>query len=99
MKRLYVAAFAALSLSMAAQATTFYVATNGRDVNRGTDASPLRTIQHAADLAQPGDTIIVHEGIYRERVSPPRGGTSDAKRIVFEAAPGGIVIPCPLPPC
>ena len=88
MKRLYVAAFAALSLSMAAQATTFYVATNGRDVNRGTDASPLRTIQHAANLAQPGDTIIVHEGIYRERVSPPRGGTSDAKRIVFEAAPG-----------
>jgi alpha-L-arabinofuranosidase len=88
MKRLYVAVSAALSLSMAAHATTFYVATNGRDVNRGTDASPLRTIQHAADLAQPGDRIIVHEGIYRERVSPPRGGTSDVKRIVFEAAPG-----------
>jgi alpha-L-arabinofuranosidase len=88
MKRLYVAAFAALSLSMVAHATTFYVATTGGDVNRGTDASPLRTIQHAADLAQPGDTIIVHEGIYRERVSPPRGGTSDAKRIAFEAAPG-----------
>ena len=88
MKELYVAAIAALSLSMAAHATTFYVATNGRDANRGTDSSPLRTIQHAANLAQPGDTIIVHEGIYRERVSPPRGGTSDAERIVFEAAPG-----------
>ncbi len=30
----------------------------------------------------------MHEGFYRERVSPPRGGTSDAKRIVYEAAPG-----------
>ena len=88
MRRLSVAAFAALSLSMAAHATTFYVAMIGNDANRGTDASPLRTIQRAADLAQPGDTIIVHEGFYRERVSPPRGGTSDAKRIVFEAAPG-----------
>ena len=88
MKSLYVAVSAVLSLSMVARATTFYVATTGNDANRGTDASPLRTVQHAADLAQPGDTVIVHEGFYRERVSPPRGGTSDAKRIVFEAAPG-----------
>lgn len=92
MRRSFIAAFAALSFSMAADATTFYVATTGRDVNRGTDASPLRTIQHAADLAQPGDTIIVHEGIYRERVSPPRGGTSDTERIVFEAAHGERVV-------
>ncbi len=48
----------------------------------------LRTIQHAADLAQPGDVITVHEGIYRERINPPRGGESDARRIVYQAAPG-----------
>lgn len=36
----------------------------------------------------PGDTITVHEGVYRERVSPPRGGTSDDRRIVYRAAPG-----------
>src|SRR6185312_11729372 len=88
MRKLFIAAFTVLSLSMAANATTFYVATTGHDANRGTNVSPLRTIQHAADLAQPGDTIIVHGGIYRERVSPSRGGTSDEKRIVFEAAHG-----------
>ncbi len=76
MGKIFIAALAALSLSIAAQATTFHVATNGSDANRGTEAAPFRTIQHAANLAQPGDVISVHEGFYRERVSPPRGGTS-----------------------
>jgi len=79
---------ALLLFSALAQATTFHVALNGRDANAGTPAAPFRTIQHAADLAQPGDVITVHAGIYRERVSPPRGGTSDEVRIVYEAAPG-----------
>ena len=51
-------------------------------------AAPFRTIQHAADLAQPGDVITVHEGVYRERISPPRDGESDAQRIVYQAAAG-----------
>ena len=49
---------------------------------------PFRTIQRAAELAQPGDVITVHEGVYRERINPPRGGESDAQRIVYQAAPG-----------
>jgi alpha-N-arabinofuranosidase len=70
------------------QAATFHVAPSGNDANPGTQTAPLRTIQRAADLAQPGDTITVHEGIYRERISPPRGGASDMLRIVYQAAPG-----------
>lgn len=69
-------------------ATEFNVAVTGNDTNVGTLSSPFRTIQHAADLARPGDTITVHAGVYRERVNPPRGGESDAKRIVYQAAPG-----------
>ena len=69
-------------------AAEFHVAVSGKDTAPGTAAAPLRTIQHAADLAQPGDIITVHAGVYRERVSPPRGGASDAKRIVYQAAPG-----------
>ena len=30
----------------------------------------------------------MHEGVYRERINPPRGGESDTKRIVYQAAPG-----------
>ena len=34
-----------------------------------------------------GDIITVHQGIYRERIDPPRGGLSDSERIVYQAAP------------
>ncbi len=74
------------------QAAEFHVAIAGKDSNSGAQNAPLRTIQHAADLAQPGDVITVHAGIYRERVTPPRGGESHAKRIVYRAAAGETVI-------
>ena len=72
----------------AVHAAEYHVAIDGADTNPGTKKSPLRTIQRAADLAQPGDEVIVHEGVYRERINPPRGGESDAKRIGYRAAPG-----------
>jgi hypothetical protein len=78
--------FAALATS--AYPTEFHVATSGNDSSPGTSSAPLRTIQRAADLAQPGDTITVHAGTYRERVNPPRGGESDTKRIVYQGSPG-----------
>ncbi len=63
----------------------------GHDTADGTCTHPLRTISKAADLAQPGDTISVHGGLYREEISPPRGGTSDRMRITYQAAPGESV--------
>jgi len=51
----------------------------------------LRALQ-AADLAQPGDTVTVHSGVYRERINPPRGVESDTRRIVYQAAPGNTAI-------
>lgn len=40
----------------------------------------------------PGDEVILHEGVYRERVDPPRGGKSDAQRITYRAAAGATVV-------
>jgi len=77
-----------IGLAVTASAAEIHVALNGRDSNPGTSVAPLRTIQRAADLARAGDVVTVHGGVYRERVSPPRGGESDAKRITFQAAPG-----------
>jgi hypothetical protein len=87
--RLTIATFLGLfAMAASGYATEFHVAADGNDANSGTSAAPFRTIQHAADLAQPGDVITVHQGVYRERIKPPRGGESDAKRIVYQAAPG-----------
>ncbi|MCB9782713.1 MAG: right-handed parallel beta-helix repeat-containing protein [Candidatus Omnitrophica bacterium] len=75
----------------AAMGHEFHVAINGDDANDGSSTKPLRSISAAAKLAQPGDTITVHEGVYREWVNPPRGGESDEKRITYQAAPGETV--------
>jgi len=64
-----------------------HVALNGDDSAEGTRERPLRTISAAAQLAQPGDSVIVHEGIYREEIAPPRGGLSEEQRITYQAAP------------
>jgi hypothetical protein len=83
---------AGLLAATAASAAELHVAVTGNDANPGTAALPLRTIQRAADLAGPGDTVTVHAGTYRERVNPPRGGDSDALRILYRAAPGERVV-------
>ncbi len=64
-----------------------HVAKSGSDTAAGTTEAPLRTIGAAAALARPGDTVVVREGVYREWVNPPRGGTAAAP-ITYEAARG-----------
>jgi len=70
----------------------YHVSPHGSDSNSGSAAKMLKTISAAAEKAQPGDTITVHEGVYRERINPPRGGTSDTKRIIYQAAPGEVAV-------
>src|ERR1035438_8152394 len=66
----------------------YHVSPQGNDANDGSSSRMLRTISAAAFQAQPGDVITVHEGVYHERINPPRGGESDQKRIVYQAAKG-----------
>ena len=50
--------------------TEFHVSPSGTDSNPGTEAEPFQTISAAAEMAQAGDIITVHEGIYRESINP-----------------------------
>lgn len=73
------------ALLACAPALELHVAITGSDSNDGSVAHPYRTVQHAATAAQPGDTVTVHAGTYRERVHPSTSG------ITFQAAPGEAV--------
>jgi len=49
---------------------------------------PFFTINAVAQKALPGDTVTVHEGVYREWVDPLRGGRTEQTRILYRAAEG-----------
>jgi len=75
-------------LAQAATGITRYVATGGRDTNPGTLAAPFATLQHAADLASPGDTVLVRGGIYSQLLTPTRSGNASAGPITIASYPG-----------
>jgi hypothetical protein len=66
-------------------------ATSGDDCNDGI-TKPFLTIQRAAEIALPGDTVLVQPGIYRERVSPTKSGTSTAPITYISAVPNEAII-------
>ena len=71
-----------------ASAKELHVSKKGNDNNDGSLSKPFLTISAAAKIAHPGDVVIVHEGMYRERITPPRGGNSDSQRIIYLTAAG-----------
>jgi hypothetical protein len=71
----------------------YYVSPTGSDSNAGTSASPFLTIQHAANVVNPGDMVIVRDGTYNnpaisgvgsKLIIMTRGGTA-ANHVVFIA--------------
>ncbi len=73
---------------------TYYVSGNGSDKNSGlSTSSAFRRIQRAADLTNPGDTVLIMNGVYTN--SPKDGSVVNIKRsgtanawIRYKAYPG-----------
>ena len=66
------------------------------DDGPGDEASPWKTLQHAADAARPGDTVLVLPGVYEGTVAVKSSGTPGAP-IVLRAmrdgsGPDGAVV-------
>jgi hypothetical protein len=64
-----------MMLAEAAQATTYFVATNGSGSSLGTNTA-WKTIGKAATNMFPGDIALIRGGIYREAVTANRSGTA-----------------------
>ena len=74
----------------ASWAATYYVDGGKRgasDNNPGTEARPWKTIGRGTQSLQPGDTLLIRAGTYRETVILRRSGT-EAEPIRIRAYPG-----------
>ncbi|MCR5419668.1 MAG: right-handed parallel beta-helix repeat-containing protein [Lachnospiraceae bacterium] len=70
----------------------YYVGSNSKPNGDGSYEKPFLRIAQAADIAMPGDEVIVLPGIYREDVNPVNAGTKQ-KRITYRSSePLGAVI-------
>lgn len=79
----------------------FHIAPNGDDRNPGTKEQPFASIQRAQRQAEPGDTVLIHGGVYQMKesdiasrdgflasiVSITKSGTKE-RPIRYHAAPG-----------
>ncbi len=58
----------------------------------GSAEYPFQTIQEAANIAKPGDEVLVYPGVYREYVNPINAGTEDARITYTSVEPLKAVI-------
>jgi len=56
---------------------TYYVSPSGNDSDPGTETQPFRTIGRAAALVQPGSTVYIKAGTYREQVTASIAGAAN----------------------
>jgi hypothetical protein len=78
----------AISCAAVAPSSSLYVSTHGSDSNPGTKEKPFLTVQHAADVAKPGDTINLRGGKYCERLAVTSSGNATQGYITFRSEPG-----------
>lgn len=81
--------------------SAYHVAPGGNDTSDGSALNPWETIQHAANVLQPGETVYIHGGVYRERVRVDVSGDPVSGPVTFAAFPGhrpildGMGLPIP----
>ncbi|WP_077532179.1 right-handed parallel beta-helix repeat-containing protein [Massiliimalia massiliensis] len=71
---------------------TIYVSAKAFRDGNGTKERPFKHINDAAQIALPGDEVLVAPGIYRESVNPIHAGTEEARITYCSAEPLGAVI-------
>jgi len=86
------AASLTVNAGIASPGSVFFVAKTGNDGADGGRAHPWKTIQHAVDAVQAGETIDVEAGVYNELVTIRHSGSVKAGFITLTAAPGAAPI-------
>jgi parallel beta-helix repeat protein len=73
-------------------AKIFHVdAGRGDDSSAGTESEPFRTIARATKVVEPGDTVLIHKGVYHEQISGGKSG-SESNPITYEGTDRSEVV-------
>ncbi|MGB5824637.1 MAG: stalk domain-containing protein [Proteocatella sp.] len=59
-----------------ASGKTYYVSATGSDTNSGSISEPFKTIQNGVSALTAGDTLLIREGTYTEKVNIKNSGSS-----------------------
>jgi len=62
------------------------------DAGDGSADKPFVTIKKAADIADAGDMVLIHEGEYHETVRPLGSGKSPTEMLCFKGEEGAKVV-------
>src|SRR3954466_3948728 len=73
-------------------ASTYYLATDGSDLNPGTSSAPWQTFSKAWSVMTPGDTLIVKSGRYYQSISPTVSGTAGNPLTIKAETDGGAIL-------
>jgi hypothetical protein len=65
----------------------YYVAVTGSDSNPGTLYLPWKTIQHAANSVDAGETVYIRGGVYHESVDIEVSGSATEGPVTFQSYP------------
>jgi parallel beta-helix repeat protein len=86
--------FLAFGFGLSVRAANYHVAQRhpqAADDGPGSAEQPWKTISQSAKKIGPGDSVLIHDGVYREAVILKTSGTAQAP-IRFQAAPGEHVV-------
>ncbi|MEY4245082.1 MAG: hypothetical protein RLZZ245_2667 [Verrucomicrobiota bacterium] len=72
-------------------AAEWHVSPVGKDSADGTAQAPFQSIARGLNAAKPGDTILLHGGVYRETITPSQSGRSGAP-VTLRNAPGATPV-------
>ncbi len=78
---------AVISFINASQGAIYYVSPQGSDAASGSMTQPWKTVQKAADTLTPGDTVLVHSGVYPP-VTVNVSGSQAGGMVSFKNYPG-----------
>jgi len=80
-----------LLIAVAANASSLHVDVQfGSDTGDGSSGAPWHSIQHGVSHLEPGDTLVLHPGVYAESVVVAVAGTAD-QPIAIRAEPGAVL--------